>query len=104
MAATDTLLDALRIPWKIVIYDRFAKLKIEAFCTRFGRYEHFRARFELVNECHPHGDVATWSRMRRERFPNFIVPTLECSGSTGLTVLSPKKCHVVVREDAARYE
>ena len=56
VAATDTLLDALRIPRQVVIDDRLAELEIESLRARFRADEHLRPRAEFMNERKPHNE------------------------------------------------
>jgi hypothetical protein len=54
MRSANSLLDPLRIPRQIVIYDERAKLKVDSFGSRFGG-DHDAAVFaKIINECRPH--------------------------------------------------
>jgi hypothetical protein len=48
VAPANPLLDPLRIPWQVVIYNRVAKLQIQPLCARLGRYEDSRTCLEFV--------------------------------------------------------
>ena len=56
MAATDALLDALRIPRQVVVHHRVAELQVQPLRAGLGRDEHVRARRELVDQREPHRD------------------------------------------------
>ena len=59
MAATDPLLDTLRVPGQVVIDDRVTELQVEPLGTRFGSNEYAAAALELVHQRQPYGDVRT---------------------------------------------
>ena len=58
VAAPDTLLDALRIPRKIVVHERIAELQVQSLGAGFGGDEHPRTGRELVNEGETHRHFA----------------------------------------------
>src|SRR5947209_5500736 len=64
MAATNTLLDALRIPGQVVIDDCLAELEIEPLRACFGADEHLRPRAEFMNQRKAYADLSrrssTW--------------------------------------------
>ena len=64
VAASDPLLDALRVPRQIVVDDRLAELKVQPLRASLGAHEDLRARAEFVNQCEPYGNLtgppSTW--------------------------------------------
>src|SRR5579864_3652987 len=66
MAAPNTLFDALRVPWQIVIDDRVAKLQVQALGAGLGAHKHLRPRAELVHQRKPHSHFATGPRSGRK--------------------------------------
>src|SRR5580698_8300765 len=77
MASPDTLFDALRVPWQIVIDDRLAKLQVQALGAGLGAYEDLRTRAELVHEREPHGDLATGLGSLRKTGTFLLLPASE---------------------------
>ena len=58
VAATDALLDALRVPGQVVVHDRVAELQVQALGAGLGGDEDDRAGPELVDQRQPHRDIA----------------------------------------------
>ena len=50
VAAANALLDALRIPGKVVIYNQRAELEVDAFGARFGRNHNAAFFSEIIHQ------------------------------------------------------
>src|SRR5689334_4835278 len=53
VTTADTLLNALRIPWKIVVHDEITKLQIDAFRRRLGRNQNCGLVSEMIDQRRP---------------------------------------------------
>ena len=42
VAASDSLLNSLRVPWKVVVHKQVAELEVSAFASGFGAQEDAR--------------------------------------------------------------
>jgi hypothetical protein len=96
MAAPDTLFDALRIPWKIVIDDSVAKLQVQALGAGLGANEHLRTRAKLVHQGKAHSNFTTWSHVRWKPRGFFLFPPRERLLRTFVIVHAAEKGDVVV--------
>ncbi len=72
VAASDPLLDPLRVPWQIVVDDGLADLKVQPLRSCLCAHEDLRPHAELVNECEPHGNFSGRLRAWRKFTPFFL--------------------------------
>src|SRR6266699_4689647 len=54
MAAADALLDALRVPWQVVIHHKGAELEVDTFRAGLRGDHDLTLLAEVLHECRPH--------------------------------------------------
>src|ERR1035438_1021349 len=98
VAASDPLFDTLRIPWQVVIDNRFAELQIQPFGTGLCRDEDFGAGSKLMNQRQTDSNLTTRPESRPEAAAFLFLPTSIGFLRSGVIVHSPEESDLVVSE------